>query len=109
MLFVVLDIYSAGRIVGRLQEGEDVVTPLEQICRQHGYPRSIRVDPGTEFVSRDLDVWAYQHGDTLDFSRSGRPSDSSHTESFNCKFRAEGLNAHWFMSLPDARETIEAW
>ncbi|WP_376717727.1 integrase core domain-containing protein [Labrys neptuniae] len=69
----------------------------------------IRVDPRTEFVSRDLDVWTYQHDDTLGFLRSGRPSDSSHIESFNCKFRTEGLNADWFMSLPDARETVEAW
>jgi transposase InsO family protein len=32
-------------------------------------PTTIRVDQGTEFVSRDLDPWAYQRGATLDFSR----------------------------------------
>jgi putative transposase len=30
-------------------------------------------------------------------------------ESFNGKFRAECLNAHWFMSLDDARRKCEAW
>jgi hypothetical protein len=27
----------------------------------------------------------------------------------NGKFRAECLNAHWFMSLDDARRKCEAW
>ncbi len=31
------------------------------------------------------------------------------TESFNGKFRAECLNAHWFMSLDDTRSKMEAW
>ncbi|WP_180982461.1 transposase [Methylocella silvestris] len=35
--------------------GEDVVLTLEQICRSVGYPKTIRVDQGSEFVSRDLD------------------------------------------------------
>lgn len=89
--------------------GADVVEVLEQVGRQHGFPSAIRVDQGTEFVSRDLDLWAYQRGVTLDFSRPGKPTDNSYIESFNGKFRAECLNAHWFMSLPDAREKVEAW
>lgn len=49
--------------------GEDVVQTLERVYRQHGYPKTIRVDQGSEFISRDLDLWAYQKGVTLDFSR----------------------------------------
>jgi transposase InsO family protein len=30
---------------------------------------TIRVDQGSEFVSRGLDLWAYQKGVILDFSR----------------------------------------
>ena len=51
----------------------DVVEVLERVGRQHGFPKAIRVDQGTEFVSRDLDLWAYQRGVTLDFSRPGKP------------------------------------
>ncbi len=36
--------------------GEDVVQTLERVCSQTGYPKTIRVDQGTEFVSRDLDL-----------------------------------------------------
>lgn len=30
-------------------------------------------------------------------------------ESFNGRFRDECLNAHWFESLADAQEKIDAW
>lgn len=50
-------------------KGEDVVATLDRVCRQIGYPKTIRVDNGSEFVSRDMDLWAYQRGVTLDFSR----------------------------------------
>lgn len=89
--------------------GADVVDVLERVCRAIGFPAAIRVDQGSEFVSRDLDLWAYQRGVTLDFSRPGKPTDNAFIESFNGKFRAECLNAHWFMSLDDARRKCEAW
>lgn len=69
----------------------------------------IRVDQGTEFVSRDLDLWAYTHGVILDFSRPGKPTDNAIIEAFNGRLRAECLNAHWFMTLSDAKEKLEAW
>jgi putative transposase len=88
---------------------EDVVTTLERVCSQVGYPSTIRVDQGTEFVSRDLDLWAYANGVTLDFSRPGKPTDNAFIEAFNGRLRAECLNTHWFMSLEDAREKLEDW
>jgi len=89
--------------------GSDVVVVLERIARDVGLPATIRVDQGTEFVSRDLDLWAYQRGVTLDFSRPGKPTDNAFIEAFNSLFRAECLNTHWFMSLADAREKMEDW
>ena len=86
-----------------------VVRTLEEVCKKVGYPKSIRVDQGSEFISRDLDLWAYQKDVVLDFSRPGKPTDNAFIESFNGKFRAECLNAHWFMSLDDARSKMEAW
>ena len=35
---------------------EDVVATLERVCSEIGYPKTIRVDQGTEFVSRNLDL-----------------------------------------------------
>lgn len=79
--------------------GADVVEVLERVGREAGLPTAIRVDQGTEFVSRDLDLWAYQHGVMLDFSRPGKPTDNAFIEAFNGRFRAECPNAHWFLSL----------
>ena len=88
---------------------EDVVATLERVCATLGYPRTIRVDQGSEFVSRDLDLWAYAKGVTLDFSRPGKPTDNAFIEAFNGRFRSECLNAHWFLTLADAREKMENW
>ena len=89
--------------------GEDVVGTLERVCGKVGYPKTIRVDQGSEFVSRDMDLWAYQRGVTLDFSRPGKPTDNAFIEAFNGRLRAECLNAHWFLSLADAAEKLESW
>ncbi len=89
--------------------GEDVVATLDRVCRMTGYPKTIRVDQGSEFVSRDMDLWAYQRGVTLDFSRPGKPTDNAFIEAFNGRFRAECLNQHWFLTLADAAEKLEAW
>ncbi|MCC0055317.1 MAG: IS3 family transposase [Rhodobiaceae bacterium] len=89
--------------------GEDVVQTLERVCNQVGYPKTIRVDNGSEFISRDLDLWAYANHVTLDFSRPGKPTDNGFIEAFNSKFRTECLNAHWFLTLADAREKMEDW
>ena len=89
--------------------GEDVVATLDRVCAQIGTPKTIRVDQGSEFVSRDLDLWAYKHDVELDFSRPGKPTDNAFIEAFNGRFRAECLDAHWFLSLADARQKMEAW
>jgi putative transposase len=68
--------------------GEDVVATLERVCADVGFPKTIRVDQGSEFVSRDLDLWAYRHGVVLDFSRPGKPTDNAFIEAFNGRFRA---------------------
>ena len=60
-------------------------------------------------MSRDVDLWAYQRGVTLDFSRLGKPNDNAYIEAFNSKLQSECLNAHWFMSLADTAAKLEAW
>ena len=64
---------------------------------------------GSEFISKDVDLWAYWNHVTLDFSRPGKPTDNAYIESFNDRFRQECLNEHWFLNLDDAREKVEAW
>jgi putative transposase len=90
-------------------KAHDVVETLEGAVKTYGCPRRIRVDNGPEFISTDLDLWAYARGVVLDFSRPGKPTDNAYIESFNSRFRQECLNQHWFMDMEDARCKIEAW
>jgi len=95
--------------VGVSLKGDDVVEVLNEVIQERGAPRSIQVDNGTEFASVVMDQWAYWNGVTLDFSRRGKPQDNALVEVFNSRFRQECLNEHWFLSVADAQEKIEAW
>ena len=95
--------------VGPSLKGEDVVRVLNRIKAQRGAPKMLFCDNGSEFSSQAMDLWAYQNGVRIDFSRPGKPTDDAHVESFNGTFRQECLNAHWFMTLSEAKEIIEAW
>ncbi len=96
--------------VGKSLKGYDVVGVLEQLRIGQGIlPKRIQTDNGSEFISKEMDRWAYQHKVTMDYSRPGRPTDNPYVESFNGSFRDECLNAHWFLSLEDAMEKIETW
>jgi len=55
-----------------------------------GCPSTISVNQEIEFVSRDLDIWAYAKGVTLDFSRRSKPKDNAYIEHLDGKF---ALNA----------------
>jgi len=90
-------------------KGVDVVSTMNYLKAVRGVPKRIKVDNGSEFVSKALDKWSYDNGVTLDFSRPGKPTDNPFIESFNYSFRDECLNVHWFMSLEDARSKIENW
>jgi len=82
--------------------GADVVEVLERVGREIGLPASIRVDQGTEFVSRDLDLWAYHRGVTLDFSRPGKPTDNAFIKAFNSRF-VSAVSIPPFISRGDGR------
>ena len=79
--------------------GEDVVATLERICGKIGYPKTIRIDPGSEFILRDMDLWAYQRGVILDVYRPGKPTDNAFIEAFNGRPQAECLKTQRFLSL----------
>ncbi len=65
--------------------------------------RSIRVDYGPQFISKEVDLWAQAHEVVPNFSQPGKPTDHAFIDAFNRRFRQECLNEHWFMSLEDAK------
>jgi putative transposase len=89
--------------------GQRVVEVLERLKVTHGVPKTIKVDNGSEFISKAMDAWAYHNSVKLDFSRPGKPTDNAFIESFNGRLRQECLNQNWFVSLDDARQIVEQW
>lgn len=55
-------------------------------------PERMRSDNGPEFQSNALRVWAETTGITHDFITPGKPNENAFIESFNSRFRDEGLN-----------------
>jgi putative transposase len=97
-------------VAGRGFAGSDVAGILATAGeRRRRLPQQIRVDNGTEFTSRSLDHWAYWNHVELDFSRPGKPVDNAFAEAFNATVRRECLSQHWFTSLEDAQQTLDAW
>jgi len=95
--------------VGVPLTGERVVAVLERLKGTIGRPERIAIDDGPEFISKALDAWAYHNSVQLEFSRPGKPTDNAFAESFNGRFRDECLNQHWFVSLEEVQQTVEAW
>jgi len=95
--------------VGQSLKGENVVQVLSRICAQRAVPKTLYCDNGSEFTSQAMDLWAYHAGVQIDFSRPGKPTDNAYVESFNGTLRSECLDAHWFATLAEAKQIIEAW
>ncbi len=86
-----------------------VVEILERVVEERGYPEIIIIDNGTEFTSKVLDAWAFEHGVKLHFIRPGKPVDNAFCESFNGRFRDEFLNESWFFTVEEARRDAQSW
>lgn len=111
-VLTVVDLFTREALVlrpGARLGGTDVVEALTRIAARRGVPTRIHCDNGSEFCGRIMDLWAYHHHVTMEFSRPGKPTDHAHIEAFNGRLRDECLNAHWFETIDDAKAKIEAW
>lgn len=95
--------------VDRSIPGLMVARELDRVCRERGYPEAIVCDNGSEFVSKQMDQWAFAKRVKLNFIQPGKPVQNAFIESFNGKLRRECLNQHWFSDLGHARQVIEGW
>jgi hypothetical protein len=48
--------------VGQRLKGDDVVRVLNRMKQQHGVPKVVFCDNGSEFTGQAMDLWAYQNG-----------------------------------------------
>jgi putative transposase len=111
-VLTIVDVYTRESLAveaGASLKGTDVVEVLNQIRAQRGAPKMLFCDNGSEFSSQIMDLWAYQNRVKINFSRPGKPTDNAYIETFNKTLRTECLDAHWFGTVAEAGETLEAW
>ncbi len=91
---MMLNVYTRESIaieVGQRLKGDDVVRVLNRAKQQRTVPKLLFCDNGSEFTSQAMDLWAYQNGMKIDFSRPGRPADNAFVKSFHTGVPAAGL------------------
>ncbi len=59
--------------------GKRVVEVMEGLKMTFGLPKTIKVDNGSEFISKVMDKWAHHNGVKLDFSRPGLAQRTMHS------------------------------
>ncbi len=64
---------------------------------------------GTPPIAKPNFTASSVYGGMVRFVSDGRPTDNAFIEAFNGRLRQECLNTHWFLTLDDAREKLEAW
>ena len=64
---------------------------------------------GSEFTSMSILRWCQETGVAWHYIAPGKPTQNAFIEAFNGRFRSECLNTHWFLTLADAAEKMEAW
>lgn len=111
-VFNVVDVLSREALAAEVDTSlpaARVIRALEEIATERGYPTRITLDNGPEFRGMALDAWAYEHGVVLDFIQPGKPVQNAVIESYNGRMRDELLNLHWWRSIAEARDTIDAY
>jgi putative transposase len=88
--------------------GVRVVRELDHLTAERALPRMVVSDNGTELTSCAVLRWATGRLE-WHYIEPGKPVQNAFVESFNSRLRDECLNEHVFLTLAEARETIEAW
>ena len=110
-IFCVVDDFSReclAAVVDTSIDGVRVVRELERLVTERGGPKVIVSDNGCELTSVAVLRWSIGRLD-WHYIAPGKPVQNAFVESFNSRLRDECLNEHIFLSLAEARATIEAW
>jgi putative transposase len=111
-LLSVIDVFTREALALEIDTslpGRAVVRVLARLGEERPLPAQLVLDNGPELISRTLEEWAHEHAVVLHFIDPGKPIQNAHCESFHGRLRDECLNEHWFLSLDDARQIVEAW
>ena len=88
---------------------EDVVRHLDLIKVEHGRPKWIRCDNGSEFRAGVMGRYLKGERIKIHYIEKGKPFQNGYGESVIGKFRDECLVGYEYRDVEEAREKIEEW
>jgi len=100
---------ALGMRVGRSCDADQLVEVLEQLARQRGAPKFVRMDNGPELIAQTLRDWCRFNGAGTLYIEPGSPWENPFVESFNGRVRDELLNVEEFFTLTEAQVIVEDW
>ena len=86
-----------------------VTRTLDRIIEQRGKPIAIRTDNGPEFTSKELELWAFSKGITIQYIQPGKPMQNGYIERFNRLYREAVLDAYLFFDLFQVKQLTQEW
>lgn len=108
----VMDTYSRESLtvsVSATFTSEKVVGKLEELIKDRGVPKEIKLDNGPEYIASTLKDWAKENNIKLNYIPPGKPHKNGHIESFNGKFRKEFLDQNIFRTILEAKVLAREW
>ena len=86
-----------------------VIRTLDRIIEQRGKPIAIRTDNGPEFTSKELELWAFSKGITIQYIQPGKPMQNGYIERFNRLYCEAVLDAYLFFDLFQVKQLTQEW
>jgi putative transposase len=92
--------------VDRALRSGDVLEWLQKAIAEHGAPKFLRSDNGSEFIAKIVQQWLKDQQIKTIYIEPGSPWQNGFVESFHGKFRDECLNREQLWTLTEARVVI---
>ena len=92
--------------VDRALRSGDVLEWLQKAIEEHGAPKYVRSDNGSEFIAKIVQQWLREQQIQTIYIETGSPWQKGFVESFHGKFRDECLNREQLWTLTEARVVI---
>ena len=111
-ILAVVDEYTRNCLAVHVDEridSEGVEAVLAGLMEEHGTPKYIRSDNGSEFKAKNLQGWLVNQGTTPMYVDPGSPWQNGYAESFNGTFRRECLDREAFGSRLELQVVANWW
>jgi putative transposase len=95
--------------VGYSMPSKKVIEIVQRAINEHGKPKGIRTDNGSEFTSTIFQDWLGDNEIEWVKIQKGKPQQNAIIERFNRTYREDVLDANVFFSLEHVNQLTDPW